>query len=171
MSSKNPAIVEAKKAAVADIVSKLNDAKSVVVVSYSGLTVAQVTELRKQCREQDTHYCVLKNRLVKLALEEKGITGLDDALNGPNAFVFGMKDEVTAPKIISDFIEKNKLTSLQVTAGIMNGKAADATTMNKLAKMPSREQLLAKLVGSMSNSYGSFVRVVEAYRKQKAGEE
>ena len=171
MSSKNKAIVEAKQAAVADIVSKLNDAKSVVVVSYSGLTVEQVTELRKQCREQDSQYCVLKNRLVKIALDEKGITGMDDLLNGPNAFVFSMKDEVTAPKIISEFIEKNKLESLKVTGGIMSGKAADAATMNKLAKMPSREQLLGRLVGSMSNSYASFVRVVENYRKQKAGEE
>ena len=76
-----------KVAAVADIVEKLKNAQSVVICSYSGLTVEQVTEIRKQCRENDAAYCVLKNRLVLRALNEVGITGLDDLLNGPNAFV------------------------------------------------------------------------------------
>lgn len=90
---------ELKEQVVADIVEKLKGAESVVICSYSGLTVEQVTAIRKQCRESDVHYCVLKNRLVKLALEQLNITGLDDLLNGPNAFVFGMKDAVAAPKI------------------------------------------------------------------------
>ena len=68
-----------------------------------------VDEIRKQCRENDAAYCVLKNRLVLRALNEVGITGLDDLLNGPNAFVFSMKDAVSGPKIINDYIEKNKL--------------------------------------------------------------
>ena len=100
-----------KVAAVADIVEKLKNAQSVVICSYSGLTVEQVTEIRKQCRENDAAYCVLKNRLVLRALNEVGITGLDDLLNGPNAFVFSMKDAVSGPKIINDYIEKNKLES------------------------------------------------------------
>ena len=139
-----------KVAAVADIVEKLKNAQSVVICSYSGLTVEQVTEIRKQCRENDAAYCVLKNRLVLRALNEVGITGLDDLLNGPNAFVFSMKDAVSGPKIINDYIEKNKLESL---------------------KMPSREVLLAKLLGCMTNTVASFVRVVDAIRKQKNGEE
>ena len=105
-----------KVQAVAEIVEKLKDAQSTVICSYSGLTVAQVTELRKQCRENDVQYCVLKNRLVARALSELNISGLDDLLNGPNAFVFGMKDAVSAPKIISDFIDKNKLESLVLCA-------------------------------------------------------
>ena len=104
-----------KVAAVADIVEKLKNAQSVVICSYSGLTVEQVTEIRKQCRENDAAYCVLKNRLVLRALNEVGITGLDDLLNGPNAFVFSMKDAVSGPKIINDYIEKNKLESLKIT--------------------------------------------------------
>ena len=106
-----------KVAAVADIVEKLKNAQSVVICSYSGLTVEQVTEIRKQCRENDAAYCVLKNRLVLRALNEVGITGLDDLLNGPNAFVFSMKDAVSG------------------------------------------------------NTVASFVRVVDAIRKQKNGEE
>lgn len=162
---------ELKEQVVADIVEKLKGAESVVICSYSGLTVEQVTAIRKQCRESDVHYCVLKNRLVKLALEQLNITGLDDLLNGPNAFVFGMKDAVAAPKIINEYIEKNKLESLKITGGILEGKAVDVATIKQLATMPSREVLLARLVGSMSATIGNFVRVVEAFRKKQAGEE
>mgnify|MGYP000295484820 CR=1 FL=1 len=114
-----------KVAAVADIVEKLKNAQSVVICSYSGLTVEQVTEIRKQCRENDAAYCVLKNRLVLRALNEVGITGLDDLLNGPNAFVFSMKDAVSGPKIINDYIEKNKLESLKITGGVLGTETLD----------------------------------------------
>ena len=155
-----------KVAAVADIVEKLKNAQSVVICSYSGLTVEQVTEIRKQCRENDAAYCVLKNRLVLRALNEVGITGLDDLLNGPNAFVFSMKDAVSGPKIINDYIEKNKLESLKITGGVLGTETLDVAAVK-----PSREVLLAKLLGCMTNTVASFVRVVDAIRKQKNGEE
>ena len=158
---------ELKEQQVAEIVEKLKAAKSVAFVSYSGLTVEQVTDLRKQCRESDVQYCVLKNRLVKLALHEVGIEGCDDLLNGPNAFVFGMKDEVSGPKIVSKFIESNKLTSLQITGGIMEGKAADVATMNALAKMPGRDELLATLVGCLMSPVSSLVAVLNEIAEKK----
>ena len=96
--------LEAKKQVVSDIVEKLKNAECMMVVSYSGLTVEQVTELRKQCRENNVHYCVLKNRLVNRALQELKIEGLDSLLEGPNAFVFSDKDVTAGPKIISQFI-------------------------------------------------------------------
>ena len=161
----------AKEAQLVEITEKVKSAQSVTFVSYSGLTVEQVTNLRKQCREAGVQYCVLKNRLVSLALKNLGIEGVDSKLlEGPNAFVFSMEDAVAGPKIISQFIEKNKLESLKITGGLLEGKAADMATMMKLATMPSREVLLARLVGSMSATIGNFVRVVEAIRKQKAGE-
>lgn len=159
-----------KEQIVEDIKAKLDGAQSVVICAYNGLNVADVTELRALCRAQDVHYCVLKNRLVLKALQEKGIEGLDHLLEGPNAFVFGMKDAVAAPKVINDFIEKKKLTSLEIRGGLLDGKAVDVNTIKSLAVLPSREVLLAKLLGSMTNAIGGFVRVVEAYRKQKAGE-
>ena len=82
---------------VAQIVEKLKNAESVTVVAYSGLTVEQDTNLRRQCRENDVDYCVFKNRLVKLALDQLGIAGMDDLLNGPNAFVFSKNDPVSGP--------------------------------------------------------------------------
>lgn len=160
-----------KEAQLKEIVEKFQNAQSVVFVSYSGLSVENVTKLRKACREADVQYCVLKNRLVGLALKELNITGVDDLLNGPNAFVFSMKDAVAAPKITSEFIEKNKLEAvLKVTGGLLESKATDVKTISALAKLPSREVLLARLVGSMNATIGNFVRVVEAIRKQKAGE-
>ena len=111
--------LEAKKQVVSDIVEKLKNAECMMVVSYSGLTVEQVTELRKQCRENDVHYCVYKNRLMNRALQELNIEGLGDLLEGPNAFVFSEKDVTAGPKILSTFIEKNKLTSLTIKGGLM----------------------------------------------------
>ena len=162
---------ELKVQVVADIVEKLKNCQSMVVCSYSGLTVEQVTELRKLCRAEEVAYTVLKNRLVLRALNEVGIEGLDDLLNGPNAFVFSMKDAVAGPRVINDFIEKNKLQSLKITGGILEGKAIDVATVKALATLPSREVLLAKLLGCMSNTVASFVRVIDAYRKKLAGEE
>ncbi|MBR1586318.1 MAG: 50S ribosomal protein L10 [Clostridia bacterium] len=152
---------------VAEIVEKLRNAESVTVVSYTGLTVEQDTNLRRQCRENDVDYCVLKNRLVKLALQQVGIEGLDDLLNGPNAFVFSKKDPVSGPKAVAQFIEKNKLEALKITGGIMDGKAADTKTMEALSKMPSRDELLATLVGCLVSPVSSLVAVLGEIAEKK----
>ena len=159
---------ELKEQALAGIVEDLKAAQSVVVCSYSGLTVEKVTELRKLCRENGAKYAVLKNRLFKKALEQVGITGLDDLLNGPNAFIFSMKDAVAAPKTVSEYIEKNKLESLKVTGGIVDGAAADAKAVDALAKMPSREEMLATIVGCLQSPISSLVAVLDQIAEQKA---
>ena len=151
----------AKVEVVADIVEKFKAAQSVVVVSYSGLTVEKVTELRKLCREQDVHYCVLKNRLVNRALQELNITGLEAMLEGPNAFVFGNKDVTNAPKIVNDFIEKNKLTSLEIKGGLMGTEVMDVAAVKGLAALPSRDELLATLVGCLQSPVSSLVAVLD----------
>ena len=159
--------LEIKKQVVADIVEKLKNAESMVVCSYSGLTVEQVTELRKQCRENDVHYCVLKNRLVSRALKELNIEGIDALLEGPNAFVFGEKDVTAAPKIISTFIDKNKLTSLEIKGGLMGTQAIDVATIKDLAATPSREELLGTLVGCLVSPVSSLVSVLEQIAEKK----
>lgn len=162
--------LEIKQQVVSDIVEKLTNCQSMVIVKYTGLTVEQVTGLRVQCRNTNVNYCVLKNTLVKRALNERGITGLDKLLEGPNAFVFS-SDPVSAAKVICEYIEKDKLNTLELRGGILDGKAIDVNTIKSLATLPSREVLLSRLLGSMSATVGSFVRVLEAIRKQKAGEE
>ena len=159
--------LELKKQVVADIVEKLKGAESMVICSYSGLTVEQVTELRKQCRENDVHYCVLKNRLVARALAELNIEGLDSLLEGPNAFVFGTKDVTSAPKIISTFIEKNKLTSLEIKGGLVGADVADVKMIKELAATPSKEELLATMVGCLVSPVSALVSVLEQIAEKK----
>jgi large subunit ribosomal protein L10 len=159
--------LEIKKQVVAEIIEKFKGAESVLVCSYSGLTVEQVTELRKQCRENNVHYCVLKNRLVARALKELNIDGLDNLLEGPNAFVFGEKDVTAAPKIISSFIDKNKLTSIEIKGGLMGTDILDVSAIKNLAATPSREELLATLVGCLQSPVSGLVAVLDQIAEKK----
>ena len=159
---------EIKEQVVADIVEKLKNAESMVVVSYNGLTVEQATALRKEAREAGVQYCVLKNRLVLRALQELNITGLENLLEGPNAFVFGSKDVTNAPKIINSFIEKNKLNSLEIKGGLMGTEVLDVAGVKNLAAMPSREELLATLVGCLVSPVSALVSVLDEIAEKKA---
>ena len=160
--------LELKKQAVAEITQKFQSAKSVVVVNYSGLTVEQVTALRAQCRAAKVDYCVLKNTLARRALDDLNITGLDDMLNGPSAFAFGMEDAVAPAKIISEFIEKAKTEVIKVKAGLVDGQVMSPAKVAELAKVPSREVLLARMLGSMQSSIAGFVRVLDAIAKKQS---
>ena len=159
---------ELKVQVVAEIVEKIKNCQSMVICSYSGLTVEQVTNLRKLCREQEVQYCVLKNRLVMRALQECGISGLENLLEGPNAFVFSTKDVTNAPKVVNDFIEKNKLQSLEIKGGMMGTEVLDVAGVKALASLPSREELLATMVGCLVSPVSSLVAVLDEIAEQKA---
>ena len=161
--------IEMKKAVVAEIKEKLVAAKSVVLIDYRGLTVAEVTELRNQCRKTDVEYAVLKNTMVNLAAKEAGIEGLESFLKGPTAVAFGMEDAVAPAKVLTEFIKKTKKT--EVKCGLLDGQILDAAGVEALAAIPSREVLIAKIMGSMMSAVSKFVYVVEAIRKKAAGEE
>jgi len=160
--------LELKKQVVSDITKKFQDAKSVVVVNYSGLTVEQVTALRAQCRAAKVEYCVLKNTLARRALDDLNITGLDEILNGPSAFAFGLEDAVAPAKIISEFVDKQKTEVIKVKAGLMGTEVLTAAKVSELAKVPSREVLLARLLGSLQSSVAGFVRVLDAIAKKQS---
>ena len=118
--------LEVKKQVVSEIVKKFQDAQSVVIVKYSGLTVEDATALRAQFRANGVDYVVLKNTLVRRALHELNIEGLDDVLNGPSAFAFGMSDPVSPAKIVSDFITKKKNESpIEIKAGLLGTELMD----------------------------------------------
>ncbi len=161
--------IEMKKAVVAEIKEKLVAAKSVVLIDYRGLTVAEVTELRNQCRKAGVEYAVLKNTMVNLAAKEAGIEGLKSFLKGPTAVAFGMEDAVAPAKVLTEFIKKTKKT--EVKCGLLDGQILDAAGVEALAAIPSREVLIAKIMGSMMSAVSKFVYVVEAIRKKAAGEE
>lgn len=162
--------LEIKKQVVSDIVKKFQDAQSVIVVSFSGLSVEAVTALRAQFRQNNVEYCVLKNTLVRRALHELNIEGLDDVLNGPSAFAFGMSDPVSPAKIVSEFITKKKTDAIQIKAGLMGAEILSDAQIKELATVPSREVLLARLLGSLQSSIAGFVRVLDAIAKKNSEE-
>ena len=159
--------LEAKKVVVSEISEKLKNCQSMVVVHFNGITVEEVTELRNQFRAAGVEYCVLKNTLVRRALDDMGITGLDHTLSGPSAYAFGMNDPVSPAKVVYDFINGR----LSVKAGLMDGQVLDAKQVKALSELPSKEVLLSRLVGSLQAPVAKLVYFLEALRKQQAGEE
>lgn len=165
MINKNRQLKEAK---VAEIKEKLEKAQAVVLAKYQGLTVEEDTLLRKNLRETGIEYKVYKNTLVTLAVKELGIEGFDEYLEGPVSIAFGY-DDVTAPaRILNDFAKDHK--ALELKAGIVDGELYDAAKIQQLATIPSKEVLIAKLLGSIKSPISSFARVISAIADSKGTE-
>jgi len=157
-----------KEAKVAEIKEKLEKAQAVVLAKYQGLTVEEDTLLRKNLREAGIEYKVYKNTLVTLAVKELGIEGFDEYLEGPVSIAFGY-DDVTAPaRILNDFAKDHK--ALELKAGIVDGELYDAAKIQQLATIPSKEVLIAKLLGSIKSPISSFARVISAIADSKGTE-
>lgn len=138
------ASLEAKKLLVEEIKDKIGRAKSLTFVDYRGLTVEEDTKMRAAFRDAGADYKVYKNRLLLRALEECGITGLESVLEGTSAVAFGFEDEVAPNKIIVDTIKNTQ--KMQIKGGVLNGQVIDVAMVEKLANIPSKEVLLAKLL-------------------------
>lgn len=138
------ASLEAKKLLVEEIKNKIQRAKSLTFVDYRGLTVEEDTKMRAAFRNAGADYKVYKNRLLLRALEECGITGLESVLEGTSAVAFGFEDEVAPNKIIVDTIKDTQ--KMQIKGGVLNGQVVDVAMVEKLASIPSKEVLLAKLL-------------------------
>lgn len=149
---------EAKKVVVREITEKIKAAKSVVLVDYNKLTVAEVSKLRNKCREADCEYKVYKNTLVRKAFNDLGYKDFDEDLNGPTAVAFG-RDETGAAKLMvgaaKDYDGKIVLKSAFVDNAYVDKAGAKA-----LANMPSREELIAKMLGSMQAPLANFAGVL-----------
>jgi len=150
--------IEAKKQVVEEIKTKINESKSVVLVNYKGLTVLEDTELRASFRKENIEYRVLKNTLVRKAFNELGIDKFDSDLNGPTAVAFG-KDEIGPSKIIVEAAKKLN-DKLAVKSAFVDGAYIDIAGVNTLANMPSREMLIAKMLGSMQAPIANFAGVL-----------
>ncbi|MBR4407606.1 MAG: 50S ribosomal protein L10 [Clostridia bacterium] len=137
--------LEAKKLIVEEIKQKISNAKSIAFVDYRGLTVDADYKMRKAFRENGSEYKVYKNRLMLRALNDLGITGCDKFLEGTTAVAFSNEDEVSMPKILMQTIEETK--KLEIKFGILDGKVVDKEAVEALAKLPSKETLLAMLLG------------------------
>ena len=158
--------LEAKKELVAEIKDKLSRAKCVVFVDYRGLNVAQDTEMRTEFRKNNSDYKVYKNRLVLRAANELGISGLEEYLQGTSAIAFGYEDEVGAAKIVSQVGEKTKMLSIK--CGLLNGKLISSDEVKTLAKIPSREELIGKLLFIFQNPMRSLAVAINEIAKKQA---
>ncbi len=138
---------EAKKQVVEEIKAKIAESKSVILVNYKGLTVAQDTELRNAFRKANVQYKVLKNTLVRRAFNDLGVTSFDADLNGTTSFAFA-QDETSAAKVISDNAKKLE-DKISAKSGYVNGEYVDAKGVAVLAAIPSKEVLVATLAGTL----------------------
>lgn len=134
---------------VSDLSEKLSRSKSVIVADYRGLTVAQVNKLRSKMREANVDYAVVKNRLFKIAASENDFDPMDAMLKGPSAFAIGYEDAVSPAKILSEFTKEAE--KLEIKGGWLGQRSMSAVAVKDLASMPSREQLLARMLGSLNS--------------------
>ncbi|WP_373850476.1 50S ribosomal protein L10 [Bacteroides heparinolyticus] len=160
--------IELKQGVVSEIVDKMQRAQSIVVVDYKGVTVEQATNLRNKFREAGVDYKVYKNTLVRRAARELGKFEKFDEENlvGTNAIAFGFDDAVAPTKIIADFAKANPQVEFKM--GYVEGEYYDAKGLDALSKIPSREELIAKLLGSLKAPVSNFVYLVDALAKKQA---
>ena len=151
--------VELKQPIVAAIAEDVKDAQTVVLVDYRGLTVAQDTELRKQLREAGIIYKVCKNTMMKRAFEGTQFEGLAQYLEGPSAMAVSKDDATAAARILCKFAKD--ADKLEVKAGVVEGTVYDEAGVKALATIPSREELLSKLLGSIQSPIANFARVIK----------
>ncbi|MGE6260823.1 50S ribosomal protein L10 [Heyndrickxia sporothermodurans] len=157
--------IDQKKQIVDEIAEKLKSSVSTVVVDYRGLNVAEVTELRKQLREAGVEFKVYKNTLTRRAAEIAELSGLEEALTGPNAIAFSTEDVVAPAKILNDFAKKNE--ALEIKAGVIEGNTATVEEIKALAELPSREGLLSMLLSVLQAPIRNFALATKAVADQK----
>lgn len=153
-------VLEQKKKVVVDLVESIKAAQAGVLVDYRGITVEQDTKLRKQLREAGVEYKVVKNTLTRFAANELGFQELDEQLNGPTALAISDTDPVAPAKIISDFAKEAETISIK--AGFLDGKVISLDEIKQLASTPSRDVLIAKIMGSLNAPVSKLVRTLQA---------
>ncbi|HIZ08020.1 MAG TPA: 50S ribosomal protein L10 [Candidatus Eubacterium avistercoris] len=159
--------VELKQPIVQEIAENIEGAQSVVVVDYRGLTVAQDTQLRKELREAGVTYKVYKNTLMNLAFKGTDCESLTPVLEGPSAIAISKTDATAPARILAKFAKNAE--ALEIKAGIVEGAFYDAEGMKAISAIPSREELLSRLLGSLQSPIANFARVINQIA-EKGGE-
>ncbi|HZK86461.1 MAG TPA: 50S ribosomal protein L10 [Syntrophomonas sp.] len=152
--------IEEKKLIVEEIKQQLDQSMLVVFTDYRGLKVDEMTELRDKLRIPGVEVKVLKNTMLRFALEKSGYQQISSLVNGPNAVVFSQEDPVSPAKVLFDFAKTHK--NLEVKMGLLQGQMISPAKVKILAELPSREILLATVLGTMQAPITSFVRVLNA---------
>ena len=158
----NAKVLESKKAVVEALAGKIKEATSVVFVDYKGITVAQDTDLRKQFRDAGVEYTVVKNTLTRFAAKENGYD-FDEVLNGTTAMASTTGDPIAPARIVVEFAKKNKLP-LNIKGGVVEGSVLSATQLNGLGELPSKNALVASVLGTFLAPISSLAFVLDQAR-------
>lgn len=151
--------LQAKTKIVEEIKEKIGKSESLILVDYRGLNVEQLTELRSKYREANVEYKVYKNTMMQFAFKDLGLEEFNEYLVGPSAVAFGYDDPVQAAKITSEFSKNNK--NLEVKAGIVDGKIIPLDEVERLASLPSKEVLVAQVLGGFNSPIQGFTNVLQ----------
>lgn len=151
--------LQAKTDNIEEIKGKIEKAQSIVLVDYRGLNVEQLTDLRSKYRKAGVDYKVYKNSMMRFAFKDSGLEDFNQYLKGPSAIAFGYDDPVNAAKITSEFVKDNE--KLEIKAGVVDGKIINVDEVNNLAKLPSREVLVAQVLGGFNSPIQGFANVLQ----------
>ena len=162
----NAKVLESKKAVVESLTSTIKEATSVVFVDYKGITVAQDTELRKQFREAGVDYTVVKNTLTNFATKNAGYD-FSKVLNGTTAMASTTGDPIATARIVCEFAKKNKLKTLTIKGGVVEGSVMGADQLNGFGVLPSKNALVASVLGTFLAPISSLAFVLDQIRIQK----
>ena len=153
-------VLEQKQQVVNDLAERIQGSVAGVIVSYDGITVEEDTKLRRELREAGVKYTVVKNTLIKRAADKAGLSGIDDVLNGTSAIATSEEDYVAAARILQKFADGHKTFSIK--SGYLDNEVISLEKIESLAKLPSREVLLANVLGAFQAPIASFARAVQA---------
>ncbi|MBP5579914.1 MAG: 50S ribosomal protein L10, partial [Ruminococcus sp.] len=165
------AVLEAKKAKVEKLTEIIKNSVSGVLVDYKGITVEEDTKLRKELREAGVHYFVEKNTMLLRAFKECGIEGFEEALNGTTALAVSSDDQTAPARILGKFAEKAGDEKFNLKAGFVEGEVYDQAGVVALSKIPSKDTLLAQLVGSLQGPLQKLAATLNAVADKKKEEE
>ena len=163
----NAKVLESKKAVVESLSGTIKEATSVVFVDYKGISVAQDTELRKQFREAGVEYSVVKNTLTRFATRNVGYD-FDEVLNGTTAMASTTGDPIAPARIVCEFAKKNK-NVLSIKGGVVEGSVLTADQLNGFGELPSKNALVASVLGTFLAPISSLAFVLDQIREQKEG--
>lgn len=161
-------IIKQKEAEVDALAEKMKSASIVLLTEYRGINVEDDTALRKTLRNAKAEYCVIKNNITKRALNKLGITELDEKLVGPTAVIIAQEEYLPALKAIHKFASDNDF--YQLKGGVLEGKVTSVEELGVLAKLPSREELIAKLAGCLLANVSKLAATLDAVRVKKEAE-
>ena len=158
-------ILKQKEEAVKNLAAELKEANIILLVDYRGISVEDVTKLRNDVREANAEYRVIKNNIIKRALNANGENGLDEILEGPTALITSKEDYLAPAKAIYNYSKNNDF--YKIKGAIIEGKVMTAEEVITLAKLPSRQELLAKLAGALLGNITKLAATLDAVRVQK----